>query len=184
MSLLQLQSVQNVYWLWMAVILALFCIGFVILTRRGSEAEARFERKPLLSAWEAAVFEEITRQLQPGLHLCPQVRVADMLWVAADDASANRKASNRIRQWSVDFAVLDFKANRTILVIELDDRTHDRPDRKRRDLYLNEAMAKAGIPIARFRPKQPIRIGDLIDQMQIGVKENVGLKRRRSAAAV
>ena len=180
MSLLQLQSVQNVYWLWMAVILVPFCIGFVILTRRGSEAEARFERKPLLSPWEAAVFEEITRQLQPGLHLCPQVRVADMLWVAADDASANRKASNRIRQWSVDFAVLDLKANRTILVIELD----DRPDRKRRDLYLSEAMAKAGIPIARFRPKQPIRIGDLIDQMQIGIKENVGLKRRRSAAVV
>ena len=36
-----------------------------------------------------------------------------------------------------------------VALIELDDRTHQRRDRRDRDLFLNEALAAAGVPILR-----------------------------------
>jgi hypothetical protein len=44
-----------------------------------------YARKPLLSPWEASEFGRLKAQLPPHLHLCPQVRLGDMLQVTVRD---------------------------------------------------------------------------------------------------
>ena len=81
-----------------------------------------------------------------------------MLAVTARDPSARQTALNRVASKSVDFVIVDLASGDARLVIELDDRSHDRPDRRDRDALVDAALRVAGIPIARFRPGQRLDI--------------------------
>lgn len=50
----------------------------------------------------------------------------------------------------MDFVLCDSDDLSTIAVIELDDRTHLRPARVKRDQFLEETLKEAGIPLIRF----------------------------------
>ena len=72
----------------------------------------------------------------------------------ARDPSARQTALNRVAFKFVDFVVVDLASIDARLVIELDDRSHDRADRRDRDALVDAAIRTVGIPIARFRPGQ------------------------------
>lgn len=114
--------------------------------------------KPLLSAWEKAAINTFARQLPPGNRLCPQVRLLDMLTVQDGDHSRQRTTCNRLGSKSVDFAVID-PAGCVVVAIELNDSSHDRPERQNRDKLVKAALAQAGIPLAVFRPRQSLDLG-------------------------
>jgi hypothetical protein len=73
----------------------------------------------------------------------------DMLKV--DDSTVFRKLASL----SVDFAVTDGAGN-VLVVVELNDRSHNRRDRQERDALLARALASARIPLATFKPGQPV----------------------------
>ena len=142
------------------VLVALIALVTLIRGTRARSAGYAYHRKPLLSPWERAAFSTLAGQLRPGQHLCPQVRLADLLTITARDPSARQTALNRIASKSVDFVVIDLATADARLVIELDDRSHNRPDRRERDALVDAALRVAGIPIARFRPGQRIDLGE------------------------
>ncbi len=107
---------------------------------------------------EHTALPTLLRQLPPGCHLCPQVRLADLLAVTARDPRARTVALNRIASKSVDFVVVDVASGNPLLVVELDDRSHDRSDRCARDVLVDAALRVAGIPIVRFKPGQRLEI--------------------------
>ena len=47
--------------------------------------------------------------------------------------------------------------------MELDDKSHDRPDRQERDAFLDAAMEKAGLPIIRFAAKKGYSVQEVRD---------------------
>src|SRR5581483_9293763 len=51
----------------------------------------------------------------------------------------------------IDFVLLDPKSKHPVLCIELDDKTHDRPDRQERDERKNDLLLRADLPLLRFR---------------------------------
>lgn len=111
--------------------------------------------KPLLSPWEKAAIDTLGRQLPSTHRLCPQVRLLDMLAVQDNDRSRERTTINRLSSKSVDFAIIDANGC-VVLVIELNDKSHDRPDRRDRDELVRVALEQANIPLAIFRPRQPL----------------------------
>ena len=125
--------------------------------------EAAYEGKPLLSAWERRALLALRQQIPPGHYLCPQVRLADLLRVTFTDEARRQTAFARIKSLSVDFAIVELASGSVVLVVELDDKTHDRPDRQRRDVFVNAVLAQASIPIRRFRPDVAIRISDFFE---------------------
>ena len=137
------------------LVLGLFALVRLASTRRGT---LPYRRKPVLSPWERKALPVLLRQLPPGCHLCPQVRLADPLAITASDPRARTVALNRVSCKSVDFVVVDVASGNALLVVELDDRSHDRPDRQACDALVNDALRAAGIPIARFRPGQRIDV--------------------------
>lgn len=60
----------------------------------------------------------------------------------------------RVSQKEFDFVLVRHGTSRAVAAVELDDRTHDRRDRRRRDRFLDEACRKAGLPLLRFKARR------------------------------
>ena len=166
-------------------IVALVALIVLVTLIRGTRARSAgyaYHRKPLLSPWERTAFSTLARQLRPGQHLCPQVRLADLLAVTARGPNARQTALNRVASKSVDFVVVDIATGDARLVIELDDRSHDRPDRRDRDALVDAALRVAGIPIARFRPGQRIDLGEHLQASAFPQLKAAGSTRRLGIA--
>ena len=104
-----------------------------------------------MTAWELRALGEIGADPPRGYHACPQVRLADFIKTHAVGPSRWRAAFNRVSRKSVDFAIMD-ASGAVALVIELDDRSHGRPDRVRRDREVGAVLAHCGVPLVRVRP--------------------------------
>ena len=126
--------------------LMLFALARLVTPSRS--AGASYRRKAVLSPWERKALGTLSVQLRPGMHLCPQVRLADMLSIEASDRSHHVRALNRVACKSVDFVVADVATGNPVLVIELDDKSHRREDRQARDALVNEVLREAGFDAA------------------------------------
>ena len=132
---------------------------FASMGRRGSGLRVvDYRAKPLLTRWEMAALREIRADLPPGFYACPQVRLADLVELVELEPTLRRAALYRVASKSVDFAITD-PLGRVALVIELDDRTHLRPDRRERDQLVNAVLRQCGILILRVRPGQRVNVG-------------------------
>ena len=87
--------------------------------------------------------------------------------IKVEDEHWDRIAGRKIRQKRVDFVLAYPKTFRIGLAIELDDKSHELPDRKRRDEFVEEAFAAAGLPLLRFpiyRKYDPDKIRSIINR--------------------
>ncbi len=96
-----------------------------------SSGECWQRQKTLLTEREVSFMKGLFRIVDmKRWYLCPQVRVADIVQL-------NGNIRPRSRQWWQLFR------------IELDDASHLRPERRRRDILLEEVLRQAGIPLLR-----------------------------------
>ena len=88
-----------------------------------------------------------------GWLICPKVRLWDL--IEPKKGRSNRKElENKIRSKHVDFVLVDPEL-KVIGVLELDDSTHDREDRKSRDSFVRDALEGAGITMIQTRSITP-----------------------------
>ena len=80
------------------------------------------------------------------LDIFGKVRLADVIGVVKGTAEWQGHF-NKIQSKHVDFLLCDSKFVKPVLVIELDDSSHKRADRRERDEFLNQALDDAGLPI-------------------------------------
>lgn len=104
----------------------------------------------LLSPAERAFFTVLRSVASDRYGVLAKVRVGDILNVPGQ-GSAQATARNKIQMKHADFVLCDPVTTRPRLVIELDDRSHEREERKHRDGFLDRAYASAGLPILHVR---------------------------------
>jgi very-short-patch-repair endonuclease len=107
-----------------------------------------FSREFLLSRGESVFYHALRRALPGQLMICPKVRLSDVINCSAEGWKAG--FGGRISQKHVDFVLADPDTTAIALVIELDDRTHQKRDRFERDTFVDRALAAAGVPILRI----------------------------------
>ncbi|BAK82877.1 topoisomerase-associated Zn-finger domain protein [Komagataeibacter medellinensis NBRC 3288] len=117
-----------------------------------------YQPRPLLSAWECRVLRTLMAQVPPGYLVCPQVRLAELMVPRGPDADANRRAFYKIASKSVDFVVVRADDGHVVLGVELDDSTHDQPERQYRDGLVNAAFAQVGITLVHITPGQRVDV--------------------------
>jgi hypothetical protein len=83
-----------------------------------------------------------------------KVNLNDLFFAQTGDTRRNRAANNRIDRKHVDFLLCDAQTLWPVLGIELDDRSHERPERKARDELVDGVFAAAGLPLLRVRVRQ------------------------------
>ena len=78
-----------------------------------------------------------------------EISLGDVFYPQSGDHSANVSYRNQITQKHVDFLLCDPGSMRPLLGVELDDASHERPNRQDRDIFVDKVFAAAGLPLLR-----------------------------------
>ncbi|HGK4757510.1 TPA: DUF2726 domain-containing protein [Enterobacter cloacae] len=93
-------------------------------------------------------------------YLCPQVRVADIVKITPRVRGRSRtwwKLFHMAAQWHCDVVIVDRRTFRVVAAVELDDASHLKKSRCRRDILLDEVMRQAGMPLLRSRDARELQ---------------------------
>ncbi|MDE3041339.1 MAG: DUF2726 domain-containing protein [Nitrospirota bacterium] len=118
--------------------------------------------KPVLTEAEARFFCSLEKAVEGQYLVWPQLPLWTFIDVRSNHAGATAAFTNRINLKRVDFTLVDRRTFTVWKAIELDDRTHQRLDRQRRDAFVETVLKQAGvqlvrIPAARAYDTQAIR---------------------------
>lgn len=105
-------------------------------------------RQFLLTRNEAAFLRVLITVLGDRYLISCKVRLADIISCSSRDW--RRGHGNRVAQKHVDFVVTCPNSSRIVAVIELDDASHDRPERRRRDAFVNGIFRKLRLRLIRI----------------------------------
>ena len=128
----------------------------------GGDAELPYQRADsLLSKAERSLFGVLQGAVAGGCLVMAKVRLADLVSVRRG-TQGRQGHLNRILAKHVDFVLCDTATVRPLLVIELDDASHSRADRRDRDAFVDAALAAAGLPILHIPAQASYRVADLV----------------------
>lgn len=135
-------------------ILFILIIAVVLIGTLGGRSAGKlsFERNDrLFSPAERSFLGVLDQILGKEYRIIGKVNMADIIRPGRSlSASAHTAARNKIKSKHVDFAVCDPKTLQIVGVIELDDSSHDKVDRQRRDKFVDAALSSAGVPLVRI----------------------------------
>lgn len=150
----------------------------VIVIVLGVVLRARFRR--VLSAERDAIYRAVDAFLTPAersffgvleqavtaeYYTFAKVRLIDL--VTTRRGVAQRQAHiNRIVAKHVDFVLCERTTLRPLMVVELDDASHERVDRRTRDGFVDQCLVDAGIPILRVRAAHRYEVTEVRRQVQ------------------
>ncbi len=97
--------------------------------------------------------------------ICSKVRLGDVFSVKIDDNSKFVAYNNKINRKHVDFLLCDWATMRPLVSIELDDRSHDREDRRERDAFVDQVFAAARLPLLHVPVKRAYVIAEITEQL-------------------
>jgi hypothetical protein len=120
------------------------------------DVEQKYSLKPsVLTIAEKEFLGVLEKIIGTQYRIECQVQLSSMVHV--NDSSeyfTNYHDFNRIKAKSIDFVLFNEGLNPQ-LAIELDDRTHSRIDRIKRDLFVDDVMKQIGLPILHVRVAYP-----------------------------
>jgi len=126
-----------------------------------------FKRKDyLFSRGERAFYDALRAAIGNRFLIFAKVRLEDLVYLPSG-VHDRMKWVNKVRQKHADFVLCNYDKISPVLVIELDDVSHDSEQQQCRDEEKNRVLAAAGLPLLRYRVKAsytPREIADIIQQ--------------------
>ena len=119
----------------------------------------------LLTAAERSFYEVLRSILGDQLDVFAKVRLLDLVYLPK--GTENRQShTNRVMSKHVDFLLCEQQNVSPLLVIELDDSSHERDDRAERDAFVNGVLGAAGLPILHVAAKRSYAPNELAEMIQ------------------
>jgi very-short-patch-repair endonuclease len=160
---------MNLYILAGVVIVLVIALAILkAVIERGEEREKpkyRYTRKQFfLTRAEHECYDALIAAVGDKYHVFAQVHLPTILdnKVKGQDW---RAALAHINRKSVDFVLCDKAYISPKLAIELDDKSHERPDRQERDREVERILADAGVPLLRIENKGRFDPADLAQRI-------------------
>lgn len=115
----------------------------------------------LLTKAERSFYEVLCLAVKNlDVSLFVKVRLADLLYLPK--GTDNRQSHvNRITSKHVDFVICSLPSLSPVIAIELDDSSHQQPNRVIRDEFLEKALSDAGLPLIRVPAKESYNVQEL-----------------------
>jgi very-short-patch-repair endonuclease len=111
-----------------------------------------YRKRPwLLSRGELAFYRVLVQAVAGRWVIMCKVRLADL--ITCSERAWRTGHGGRISQKHLDFVLCDGATTRVVLAVELDDRSHEASDRKRRDAFLDRVLRVTGVRLIRFRAR-------------------------------
>jgi len=136
------------------------CFGFLLGLFRDNSGRTDLADLPrvqvnkrFVSYAEADFFRVLRNVVGDSGHILAQVSLGQMLWFPGNSQSNPGRQGwrNRVAAKTVDFVICDFSTLRPLVAIELDEPSHDAPERQSRDDQVEAVLRAAGLPLLRFR---------------------------------
>jgi hypothetical protein len=157
-----------------------FVIGACLEFVRGGSGSVRYCRGGFLSQNEKEFLGKLDRIIGARYRVFVQVRLADLVGVeAAGNRRARWKALSQVFGKSVDFVICSRTTLDPVMVIEVDDRSHEVADRRRRDGLVDRVCAEAGLPLVHVKARFSYSEGELVKKLQaagLGLAPNLNVK--------
>ena len=123
-------------------------------------------KKYFLTRAEQACFNALTAAVGNEYYVFAQVHLDSIL--NEEMRGQNWKGARaHINQKSVDFLLCDKTDISPKLAIELDDKSHERADRKERDSEVERILKEAGIPLLRLQNHGNLDVTELADKVRV-----------------
>ena len=139
-------------------ILAVLAVAlkFTLLLKGKGGRPSLYEAKGnLLTPAELKFLGVLDQVIGAHYRIMAQVRLADVINVKKGlDKQSWGRAFGKIKAKHLDFVACDPNDLSIKFAVELDDSSHAKSDRRKRDDFVNEAMKAAGIPLYRFAVKR------------------------------
>jgi hypothetical protein len=130
-------------------------------------AQLPYRRKPFLTPAEIAYYKMLRMIFGDRYLIFAQVRVVDLCEVL--DRPGSRGAVNRIDRRHVDFVLCHPRTFKPMVAVELDDSTHDRPDRRRKDAFLDEVFRVMGMKLVRQRVRLTYSVAEVTQRIEVAL---------------
>ena len=150
------------FWVGLAILVALIMLMRIWAAPTRLPYEARGQ---LVTKSELRFYKSLDKAVQDDFQIFAMVRIADLLRVEKGHRQ-RRHWLNKILAKHIDFVLCDPGSLEPLVCIELDDPSHQRPDRIERDIFVNRAFESAGLPLLRIPTEPSYRsreIRELID---------------------
>jgi hypothetical protein len=94
------------------------------------------------------------------IYIFSKVRLADIIYLPGG-INNRRKYLSKILSKHLDFVICDRKNYKPLLVIELDDSSHNNIENKKRDIEKDNILKAANIPILRIRVQRYYDVAEI-----------------------
>lgn len=173
------------------LILVIVAVLVVLKAKQPSQAEGlSFDcRDTLFTPAERSFLGVLEQALDSRYRVFGKVRLGDLVKPAKGLSKSKRTtALNRINQKHLDFVLCSAADLSVIGVVELDDQSHGREDRAGRDEFVDQALASAKIPVARFSAKKGYAIQEvrskLVDVFKFATESSVPTVAKAESSSV
>lgn len=119
------------------------------------------KQKFFMSKTEHECYKALTKALGADFYIFAQVHLSTIVDHKVKGQSW-KGAFSHINQKSVDFVVCNKEYISPVLAVELDDSTHGRPDRQKRDVEVERILEDANVPLLRIENNgrfDPVELG-------------------------
>lgn len=123
-----------------------------------------YEPKALLTPSEARFHTCLSQLSGDRCRIQVKPRLADVFQHAKGDVAA----FNKISQKHIDFLICRNDDWMPMLGIELDDDSHNRKDRKERDMFVNTLFASTGLPLLRIHIREIEQVERMVEKLTRG----------------
>ncbi|MEX1081039.1 MAG: DUF2726 domain-containing protein [Halofilum sp. (in: g-proteobacteria)] len=169
------------------LIVVALALGAAALTSNPSaKASLPYKQQPnLFSPAERSFLGVLDQALAGRYRVFGKVRVAGVVAVSgASDRSARQRAFNKISAKHFDFVLCSPDDLSIVAVIELDDRSHRRSARQKRDRFLEDLCAATSLPLMRTATKRSYSVDEIRTQVDavLGLAEQSPIQAETGAA--
>lgn len=123
-------------------------------------------RDNFLSPAELHFYNSLRDAVAGRAVLCSKVSLGDLFYVRkGDDASRYRIYTNKIDRKHVDFLLCDPVTMQPLVGVELDDKSHQRPDRQTRDAFVDNVFKAAKLPLLHIPARRDYVVAEIAAQL-------------------
>lgn len=137
------------------VVIAVLLPQLLSRLRASRQEDALMKSYTLKDRVLTAAEQKFLAALQPVVGdrfvILAMVRLADLVETKNQDRSTYFSARSKVAQKHIDFLLCQPDTFAPFLAFELDDRTHQRRDRRERDEFVDELLARVGLPLIRIK---------------------------------
>ena len=132
--------------------------------------DIKYEKKPIMSDYEIMFYNRM-KDLETEYNIVPQLVLSSVV----DKKSKQKYRSELYR--IIDFAIFSKDYSKLLLLIELNDNTHNQRKRKDRDLKVKKICNSAKIKLITFYTKYPNEKDYIINRIKKEIETNESMDK-------